>query len=312
MAKVVGHFKSNLNIMESSKSMSQLKTKVNYDIVLNWSVTNQCNFNCPGCIAHAQAIQPEVDKNEIDIQALLRTLKAQDKTFKIVFSGGEPLYIKNIIDVLVELTVDHYIVLITNLTHPKIKEFARKVNPERVEFVKASCHLLELRKHHLLGTFITYFKLLQESGFSVFTEEIAYPVYRDEVKSLKAMFTKYGINLEFQAYRGQWADEAYPKAYTPDDYKRFNFTDLKPGSPSRYNRKNRKCNAGYNAIAAHADGSVYRCYNVPDYLGNLYTGFNLDDALIRCPLKFCDCPLSEFDRELFKKALDECKPRMIH
>jgi len=287
------------------------QTKQEYDLVLHWKITDYCNFSCPGCSGKAKKAGRRYIPEKIDISALKKTLDGLNQTIKILFTGGEPLLIENIIEVFEEVTSENYMALITNLTNSKVKGLSERINPERVEFIKASSHLLELEKHQLLDTFLDHYNLLQDKGFNICTEEVGYPIMADKVEKYKKIFLDRGIELNFQAYRGVWQGKQYPEAYTDEEYSIFNFTDLGAATPAMHNRKNKKCNAGYNVIIGYHDGSICRCYSLPDYMGNLYTGFKLDDTLISCPLDYCDCPLSVFDPHLFEKAINKTESPIL-
>jgi len=282
-----------------------------YDTTLMWTVTDYCNFSCSGCIATAKKAGKDYIPERIDISALKKTLDDSNQIFKILFTGGEPLLIENIIDVFAEVTTKNYMALITNLTNPKVKELGERIDPSRVLFLKASAHLMELEKRNLLDTFLDHYNLLQEKGFTLFTEEIAYPIMADKVDAYKKIFLDRGIELCFQAFRGIWQGKKYPEAYTEEEHRIFNFSSIGIASKEMHYRKNKKCNAGYNACIARPNGDIHRCYDIPDSLGNLYTGIKLYDTLIECPLDFCDCPLAVFESHLFERAMDETESKVL-
>jgi len=287
------------------------QTKQEYDLVIHWKITDFCNFSCPGCSGQTKKAGRKYIPEKIDISAFKKILAGLDRTIKILFTGGEPLLIENIIEVFEEVTSENYMALITNLTNPKVKVLSERINPERVEFIKASAHLLELEKRQLLDTFLDHYNMLQDKGFHIYTEEVAYPVMADKVEKYKKIFFDRGIELKFQAYRGLWQEKQYPEAYTKKEYSIFNFSDIGAATTAIHNRKDKKCNAGYNVVVGFHDGRICRCYGIPDYMGNLFTGFKLDDTLISCPLDYCDCPLSLFDPHLFEMAIEETKSPIL-
>jgi MoaA/NifB/PqqE/SkfB family radical SAM enzyme len=280
-----------------------------YDISISWSVTNGCNFSCYGCTAEAVKVGIDYNAACIDLSGLKKTLDALKKTVHITFTGGEPLLVENIIDAFAIVTSKNYMSLITNLTHPRIKDFAERIDPGRVTFVKASAHIFELEKDNLLDIYANHYLLLKEKGFYMVNQEIAYPVLARKVEKYKKKFHDKGVDLKFQAFKGIWKGKKYPDSYTDEEYRIFDFKDIAASSHAMHYRKGKKCNAGYNAFVGYPDGSIHRCYAIPEKLGNIYTGFNLDKTLIECPLEYCDCPLSVFESRLFKKALRETRNR---
>lgn len=276
-----------------------------FDMAIYWSVTNYCNFSCPGCIDNSKKIDTPYISEKINIPDLKKFLERLNKTVKIVFTGGEALLIENIIDAFVEITKNNYIGLVSNFTSPKIKEFSEKINPDRVIVIKASAHILQLEKNNLLDTFFTHYNLLKSKGFNIFAQEIAYPVLTDKVQKYKKMFMDKGIELDFHAYRGMWNGKKYPDSYTEEEYKIFNFKKYYNGSKDKHYRKNQLCNAGYNVVIARKNGIIYPCYGIKKKLGNLYRGVKLYKKLIKCPIKYCDCPFLDMDAYLFNKAIAE-------
>jgi MoaA/NifB/PqqE/SkfB family radical SAM enzyme len=276
-----------------------------YEMVIHWMVTDCCNFNCPGCSGHSMKDESALIPADIYIHALKIFLKNLKKTVKIVFTGGEPLLINNIIDVFDEITNKNYITLISNLTSNRVNELADRINPERICHIKASAHIMELEKYNLLDTFIKHYNLLQKKGFNIYTEEVAYPIMADKVDKYKKIFADCGIELKFQAFRGFWQNKKYPESYTENEYRIFNFEGFGTGSKAMHNRKNKMCNAGYNAVIAYKDGKLQPCFSIDTSLGNIYEAITLNNNLMKCPLDYCDCPLTIFDPQLFKKAIDE-------
>jgi MoaA/NifB/PqqE/SkfB family radical SAM enzyme len=278
-----------------------------YDMAIYWSVTGYCNFSCPGCVDNSKKIDSINIPERINIPGLKKFLEKLGKTVKIIFTGGEPLLVDNIIEAFIEISKNNFIGVVSNFTSPKIKEFAEKINPERVIVIKASAHLMQLEKYNLLDTFITNYNLLKNKGFNIFTQEIAYPVMADKVEKYKKKFMDNGIELDFQAYRGLWNGKRYPESYTDEEYKIFNFKKFYDGSKDKHYGKNRLCNAGYNVVIVRNNNNIYPCYGIRKKIGNIYKSIKLNNKLIKCPVDYCDCPLLEIDSLLFKKALAETR-----
>ncbi|HOY30607.1 MAG TPA: 4Fe-4S cluster-binding domain-containing protein [Bacteroidales bacterium] len=287
-----------------------MKKSYDYDIILHWEVTNYCNFSCPGCCGSAKKIDRNYTSEIINIAGLKRFLALFQKPIKIIFSGGEPLLVENIIEVFEETTKSNYITLMTNLTSPKVKELSDRINPERVVLIKASAHIDQLEKRKLLNTYFSNYKLLQDKGFEIYAQEIAYPVLAKKAEKYRKIFLDHGIEMKFQAYRGVWNTmfhkKKYPDSYTKQDYKIFNFTKTDCGATDIHYRKNTLCNAGYNVIVAHPNGNLCPCYGLyTQSIGNIYTGYTLNNSLIRCPLDYCDCPMPLYHPEIYERAVEE-------
>jgi MoaA/NifB/PqqE/SkfB family radical SAM enzyme len=270
------------------------------------TVTDYCNFSCPGCIGFSKKALNGSFVGKIDIKKLKNSLDKLNKVFNIIITGGEPLLVENIIEVLNELTEKHFIGLITNLTNPRVKEFAEVIDPKRVDFIRGSSHLLELEKQNLLKTYFNHFNLLQEKGFNIYNEEIAYPILADRAEKYKKLFHARNIELTFNAYHGKWGSKTYPEAYTSEELRKFNlYSDPAILKPEINNRKGKLCNAGYNVFVAFSDGNVTPCYQLIKSLGNIYSNIKLNNSLVKCPWEKCSCPFPDINPGLYEKALQE-------
>lgn len=276
-----------------------------YDISLHWCVTNTCNFSCPQCAGNARKMEGDYVPEKINIEVLKKFLAGLNKTAQFVFTGGEPLFVENIIDAFVELTKEHYIVLITNLVSSKVKEMAERVNHERVSYIKASAHILELEKHNLLDKFFSNYRLLKEKGHTVHVAEVAYPFMIDKIDYYKKMFKENGIDLEFQAFRGSWKDKKYPDAYSEDETRLFGFEKETVYRPDIFKHKGDLCIAGYNVAIINPVGEIYPCYSIMEKIGHIETGVSFRGTMTRCPYDYCDCPLQVLEPYLSEKALEE-------
>ena len=134
-----------------------------YDIVIHWMVTNFCNFRCFYCCnTNVELFRENSSYNKINIKALSVFLKKINRIAKIVFSGGEPLLVENIIEAFSEITKNNYMILISNLVSTKVKLLAERINPEKVIIIVGSVHIHELNKYDLLDTFISHYNLLKK------------------------------------------------------------------------------------------------------------------------------------------------------
>lgn len=292
------------------KIFNSRKPEKEYDIAFHWNVTNTCNFNCPQCAGNAVKLEGAYAPETMDIPALKRFLKKLDRTAEFIFTGGEPLLVKNIIDAFTVITKKHYLALITNLSSPRVKELAKKVKSERVAFIKASAHLLELERLQLFDQFFTNYHLLKENGFTVHIAEVAYPFILDKVEFYKKKFEEQGINLEFQAFRGTWRQKSYPEAYSEDERRIFNLDkEIQVYRTDIYHHQGEWCNAGFNVAIIDPQGKIFPCFMIFEKLGSIHEGMNFHDALMKCPLDYCDCPVKVMDPDLFDKAFQKTNSR---
>ena len=278
------------------------------DAWLHWSITNNCNLDCEYCYGTHKlnkilSIFKKPEFPKIDVSSLIKTLDNMDKIFLISFTGGgEPFLIPNLVEACAELAKKHYITVITNLTSPKIKEFAEKVNPDKVIRIIASCHIKELERLNLLDKYIENFLILKQKGFDILAYEVAYPALVNEVEKYRKFFRKKGIELRFDPFKGKYKRKKYPDSYSNEKLGIFGL-DLK--EIKKDYQKNQLCNAGYNAAVVYGNGDVKVCFKIKKKLGNIYKEIEFNKKLTICPLKFCGCPLKEYVPELFRKAVLE-------
>jgi MoaA/NifB/PqqE/SkfB family radical SAM enzyme len=249
-------------------------------------------------------------RKAIDISALIRTLDATQKIFKISFTGGEPFLVPNFIDACRAITEKNYITIFSNLTSPDIKTFSDTIDPRNVLEICGSLHIKELERRRLLERYIENFTLLKEKGFNVSAHVVAYPTLIGEIEKYRSYFKEKGIDITFVPFRGRYRWKQYPKSYTEQEIERFGF-GASQNSPadimSCFYRKGRLCNAGYNVGVVFPSGNAQTCFLIGQSIGNVFTDIAFNKNLIKCPFKYCSCPLNIYDPSLFEKACHENK-----
>lgn len=275
----------------------------NHDIWLHWSVNERCNLNCIYCDSHGNPLKKRGRNSEIDIPALIRNLDGSGKTYKIRFTGGgEPFLVPGIIEACIEITKKHYVGFNTNLTCGNIREFAQKIDPERVVNVNASLHIEELERLNLIKRVIDNFLFCKERGISIVASVVAYPALLHNVEKYKSLFERKGIKINFSYFMGIYDNKEYPRSYTEEEIVRF---DLNRDWLNKHYSYRGLCNAGYNAAMVDHDGNIFPCEGRRKTIGNIYRGFKFNESLMACPVNHCTCPLKQFDPYLFKRALRE-------
>ncbi len=269
-----------------------------YDAWLHWNVTNRCNLKCEYCFSVPP--KPKNDVNRINISKLLATLEKTDKTFRIGFTGGEPFLVPNFVEAVKSITKKHFVTINSNLTLPTVKDFGIKIHHERVLFIHASFHYLELIRKKVLDNYISNFFFLRENGFNVYAEEVAFPPHLERLEKDAERLSKLGIKLKFGAYYGFYNGKRYPESYTDEEIERFN---LPKREIEKFRQKGNYCNAGYNVGVVYSKGQIKPCFQYHSDLGNIYEEINFNSELIRCEAEYCGCPMNLYDLFLYNKAL---------
>jgi MoaA/NifB/PqqE/SkfB family radical SAM enzyme len=281
-----------------------------YDAYLAWLVTERCNLDCAYCSSKQYEKDPDAHFSEIDIAAAMKTLDSSNKTFLIALTGGgEPFMASNMLELCKELTKKHYLIINTNLTSPKIREFAETIDPKRVFYLMASVHIKELERLGLLDRYIDNYTTCKVNGFRVLTEEVAHPTILQEVEIYLKLFESRGVELAFGPFCGEYNGKMYPTAYTAEEKRIFG---LKDDIRERFYQKDKLCNAGYNAGGIGFTGDMHPCFPLANTqkIGNIYQGFEFYDRLKTCPLDYCSCPTNAYFPDLFNRAVQEENERI--
>ena len=274
------------------------ETKSKYDAWLHWHITNRCNLECEYCFSLPH--KPDNNIAPIDTEKLLATLSKTKKTFRIGFTGGEPFLVPNFVEAASKITERHFLSVNTNLTLPAVADFAEEVNPDKVIFIHASFHFLELQKKKLIDKYIANFNLLKEKNFNVYAEEVAYPPHYERLEKDANKLRSLGINLRFGAFYGFIGKKRYPESYTNEEINRFN---LPRSEIEKFKQKGVFCNAGFNVGVVFSKGQIKPCFQVHEDLGNVYESINFNKNLLKCNAEYCGCPMNLYDLYLYKKAL---------
>ena len=313
-----------------------------YDAFLEWTITERCNLKCEYCwfivgrkketaweiikrrcdkalnIGPKAAIQLIWEKwpgrgsksevrladplPSIDTEKLGRHLAESERIFLISLAGGEPFLVPNVIQLCQTITVRHFLGFSSNLTSVKFKEFASVIDPSKVTFINASCHIKELERTQLTERWIDNFLRCKSAGFPISASVRAYPPLLPEVEKYRDYFGQRGVKLRFGMFVGPWNGVHYPESYTEDELRRF---DLESEVSSFHSSLGKWCNAGYNWAVVSPQGLCRPCEHFKWGMGSIYEGIQFQKDMVRCPVQNCSCPFWLYHNNLFLRALDE-------
>jgi MoaA/NifB/PqqE/SkfB family radical SAM enzyme len=270
-----------------------------YDANIIWLVNDRCNLSCKYCENINNL--PNTPERIIDIDNLMKCIDKHKKRLLITLvGGGEPFLIRNIIPASEIISKNHYLLIFSNLTSDKIKEFSEKIKPERVENIIASLHIKELEKKGLTMKYIENYNLLKNKGFPITSTVVAHPTLIKDVERYKKYFLKNNIEIIFIPYLGYYKGKLYPEAYTEKDIEIFNF---KKDIRKTFSNLGEVCTAGYQYIYVLPEGKIQKCSGFKNQIGNIYESIKFDDKLVKCPFKICTCPLKKFNTRMYDKAI---------
>jgi len=258
-----------------------------FDLWLTWHVTERCNMDCTYCFNNGNKLNLPV--SPVDVDSAIKTLDQTGKKVHVTLCGCECFLVPNILEVFRAIAERHYVSVVTNLTSPKIEEFARTVDPEKVLFVVASFHLDELINRNLVERFLSNYNLLMDSNFKIKVHSVAYPGI-DKTRHLK-----YGFPIKFLAFFGDYQGKKYPESYSLDELYDFDI-DMTKLSNAKY--KGKRCCAGQSSLLIRPDGSITPCYYSHEDCGHIYSGIKPRKSGMICQYDECLCNFNEFDKEM--------------
>jgi len=235
----------------------------------------------------------------IRIREMMAALSEHKHIFNISFTGGELFLIPNIVDACREITKRHFVGFTTNLVTGRIRELNDAVNPHAISFIVASFHPEEFEKVYAVNMFVDNYLRFWHKGVKITAKAVAYPKFKDKLLKYQKTLSIKGVNLAFSPFIGELEGKKYPDSYSDEELRDF---CLNPSIKQFTNNLGKPCNAGYNAASIGINGDITSCSNIPEKLGNIYTGFKFNSRMKTCPNAFCDCPLKDYDKELFEQA----------
>ena len=307
--------------------------KTDYDMVLNWVLTFDCNFRCTYCnnkycnIKLLNLLQGTTlgrfiteklwdsrlksKKNEKYVKPLnvnpsniTSILEQMGRTAKIRLLDGEPFLFPDMLKFCSEFTQKHYIDIESNLTINRVKQFCDTINPARVGRIRAAFHIEELEKKKLINRYIENFLYCQQKGFNIEALVVVYPPVMKKVLHYKNLLQAQGITLHALPFVGHYNTREYPAAYTKEEIKNLQ-VEVENASLTRAT-KGQYCIAGHSFLVVYPSGIVLPCYQIHRDLGNISEGFTPYDSLKKCPHDRCFCDPYSIEPTLFDYVLNEC------
>lgn len=263
------------------------------DYMMTWQINSICNFNCPYC-GHYTKDDPNVYK--YSPQQIAESFNKTGKTWHIIITGGEPFMHKNIIEICELLTEKHYISINTNLSLPRVKEFADKINPERVLTVNASIHYSVRQERNIVDEYIENFIYLQEKGFKIVGSYVVYPDTIPQFEKDIEFFHSKGMKLlSSKVFEGEYNGKIYPEAYSKNEMDvitRYMSSEIELPQYLKYrNFKGLYCSTGRRMLSLFPNGDIERCLSDKTPLGNFFSGnYKLPRKDKKCNIDICTCP----------------------
>lgn len=262
-----------------------------------------CNFKCKYCW-EVQAQERGEFKSE-PFKPWQQWLEAWNRLRPryLDITGGEPFLPGiGLLEVLKGLDSEILVSITSNLSHP-ILDFVQKISPKQVHSITASFHPSENgTKANPMNPelFIGRVKLLQEFGFQVTVNMVAWPEQIWLIPHWVGMFDAQGIRWHVDPYA---SISFHPWTYT-EKQKELLAKYLRPNRVQGVNcqpdGKVVRCSGGIDHISVQPDGDAYRCIlereQFINRLGNVFDPeFSLLPASLECHQAW-RCPACDRDK----------------
>lgn len=263
------------------------------DRTITWQINNLCNFNCPYC---GKFTNDDPDVYKYSPRHIAECFDKTKKNWHIIITGGEPFLHKNLIEICSLLTKNHYISINTNLSSPKIFEFADKIDPAKVLVINASIHFSVRKERNILDEYIKHFIYLQEKGFKIIGSYVVYPDMLDQYKNDFEYLHSKGLKLiSSKLFHGEYNGKTYPEAYSEselNDLTKYMSSEIEMPEYIKYTHfKGMNCSTGRKMLSLLPNGNLERCLSDKTPLGNFFTGkYKLPLFDKKCITEICTCP----------------------
>ncbi|MGD0001899.1 MAG: radical SAM protein [Bryobacteraceae bacterium] len=263
-----------------------------FDIEASWLLNLLCNFECSYCASRAPIEHPLVGR--LTPEQYLDFFNSTGKTWMIHFTGGEPFFYPDFLRLCQTLTSRHYISINSNLSAPRVRDFAANVDASRVQFIHCAVHVEQRDRRKGWGNLQTNVTALLESGFPLFASLVMTPAAFAEFPRVAEWFASLGVPLIPKAIRGAFERRWYPQAYSAAERAQFRRFSEKAeltlrtaaGQPFRHHPTINplldrdyidgipdftgiSCSAGRTFVSIGYDGNISRC-GQKTLLGNIF------------------------------------------
>jgi len=263
-----------------------------FDIEADWLLNLFCNYDCGYCFARSDTEHSLVGR--VPPEQLAEFFDSTGKTWMLHLTGGEPFFYPGFTHLCQLLTARHYISVNSNLSSNRVRDFAARIDPERVQFVHCGVHLEERDRRNGWRSLLTNVKCLTERGFPLFASLVMTPAVFAGFPRVAESFTKLGVALIPKAIRGAFEGRWYPQAYTETERSQFRRFSEQAGQIAQSGRwrpdwdsttinplldrdyldgvpdfTGIPCSAGRLFVSIGYDGRIFRCGG-KTALGNIF------------------------------------------
>jgi len=263
----------------------------NNEFFMTWEITNLCNFSCDYCQNSAKKTQKK--ENPRTHQEIVNAFNNTKKKWFINITGGEPLIYPGFLELVSELSINHYISIDTNLSTDDVYKLPNIKNPKNLMGIFSGVHFADRDKYKSnLDDYIKKVRFLQDKEIMVFASCIAFPDAYEDAKNQIDYLIDNGIKfISPKLYIGEYKGKYYPYDYNKQYLKKmetlktcfeFDFIEFDRKT------KGKTCLSGKKYFYMDKDDDLSRCSTISTKLGNFFTD-DFDTILItkKCTADLC-------------------------
>lgn len=275
-------------------------------------VTNKCNLHCLGCYSDNEARNKEDDLSTEEMKRILDELRSVGVK-NLVISGGEPLFRKDIVDLVKHAKESCGIERITLITNGTIGDrksyidFAPYLDTIAVSLDThaSECHAY-LRDEGIFDKIVSHIKQMQESGLKVSILPTLHHKNAEQMLDYIKLSKRLGVEISFSIFttRQEKIYEGYTLSnkdlkYISEHFANYNINDVPINNTLEGKRH---CGTGCNIISVGADGSIYPCHML---MGDQFKMGNLTEKGIVEILNASKCQKQCWEKDV--KDIAGCK-----
>ncbi len=266
-----------------------------YDIEADWNLMTTCNFRCSYCYWDKEALARKIVPLASN-EHIASFFDATGLAWLLHITGGEPFAYPGFVELCSMLTRRHLISINTNGDSDRIQDFARCIDPARVDYVHFSVHVRERDHRNGVDRFVRNIEALRSARFETFCSCVMHPDLFPMFPETWESYAARGIVIIPKALQGSQFGRKLPEGYTADE--RAVFVEYARRAEEHYrdqfaarrepptvnplldedlllggqpNFRGQICAAGDRFVRIWEDGNIYRC-GKQDMLGSFVTG----------------------------------------
>jgi len=271
-------------------------------VCITWLINNKCNYRCSYCLNGFEEPPRFRILTPDEWFSVWQEIYNKYGTTSIQITGGEPSVYPRFFEIMGNVGKMHNVELQTNLSFDP-RELIDNVSTECVSRVGGSFH----PQYAEFGAFLDKMVKLQEAGFKVEINYVAYPPLLKDAQARIDQAKARNVQLSILSFQGEYQGKKYPENYNEEEkaiLKKLNVSSgesaeamvdwdiekKKIGVVEQASAPLRVCRMGQMYTWIKPNGEAMLCCKSPTVLGNIIDKtFNLLDEASACSIKNCIC-----------------------